>query len=282
MNGSELRAWRTSRGLYQRDVVAILTAGGVENVDQPTISEWERGIEPIPEGLGDVLEQAPDVPPPTQAPTTPAPARKPRSGRGRRPDPEPEPELERDDEQAGDAGDEQPAPGERDRAPKPVRPPTGAAGLPAVPAWSSEVRNQLERDLRALFAGDTFLVPVPVAQDDGQVVYRHEQAFMPGIAQLVGHADAFDGEVIRMNAPQMARAWAQLADESPRVRGILLALTYGGAWRGVVAATLPVLYSIGVHHGLIPPVLGGAGAAPPPAQVAQHEPAGDGVGAPAT
>jgi transcriptional regulator with XRE-family HTH domain len=249
VTGTELRAWRTSRGLYQRDVVRLLAAAGVDGIDQPTVSEWERGVEPIPDEVPALLESS-NAPPPTQEPApvgAPPPA------------------------------DEQPADEPRkDRAPRAVPPPGPVTrGVDSAP-WDAAVRSQLEKDLRTLFAGEAFLVPVPVADANGDVAYRHEEAFAPGIAQLVGYADAYDGQVIAMNAPAMARAWAALADESPQVRRFLMFLTYGGAWRGVIAASLPVVYAIGVHHGLIPPVLGGGGAAPP-----QPVAAGDEYGAPA-
>ena len=260
MNGAELRAWRTSRGLYQRDVVQLATDAGLPAVDQPTVSEWERGLAEVPAELDAHLARVAADYPVTGEPTpAPAPRKKSRARRAEAPEPEPEPDDDRDDEPAADDDRDEPA---VDSKPRPVTPPGRAAEHVRGVAWTREVRNQLERDLRVLFAGDTFLVPVPVQMPDGSVVEHTEEAAVPGIAQLVGFVDHFDGRVIEMNAPQMARAWAELADESPQVRRFLILLTYGGAWRGVVAATLPVVYSIAVHHGLIPPVLGGAGAAP--------------------
>lgn len=258
MTGAELRAWRTSRGLYQRDVVKLLTDAGLEGIDQPTISEWERGILEVSAEADAVLVAA-GTGIPVVAEPTPAPAaRKPKRERKREPEPAAEPDA--DDEQ------DEPAPAaeldEEERAPRPVQPAGQVRQNVQAITWDTGVRSQLEKDLRTLFAGDTFLVPVPVQRDDGSVEYAHEEAFQPGIAQLVAYMDEFDGYVIQANAAQMAHAWANLADESPKVRRILLMLTYGGAWRGVFAASLPVLYAIGVHHGLIPPVLGGAGAAP--------------------
>lgn len=267
MNGSELRDWRTSRGLYQRDVVKILTDGGL-TADQPMVSEYERGILEVPAEVDAALAAAAHAHPVTGEPT-PAPA--PRKSRAR-----PRAEQVREQVDAGDDGDDELEPDDgnesdpnadpdrdaEDRPPRPVRPAGKVAGDVQAVTWDTGVRSQLEKDLRVLFAGDVFLVPVPVQQADGSVEYAHEEGFQPGIAQLVGYMDPYDGAVIQMNAAAMAHAWASLADESPQVRRLLLMLTYGGAWRGVIAATLPVLYAIGVHHGLIPPVLGGAGAAP--------------------
>jgi transcriptional regulator with XRE-family HTH domain len=277
MNGADLRAWRTSRDLYQRDLVALVAeAGTVTGVDQPMVSEWERGLEPVPDAVAAILEAHTDAIPVTREPTpAPAPRRARRNAQARESKPrEPKPEPAADDDglEPEPAGDEPAAdPDAGDVAPKPIQP-RGPAPARAEP-WNPAVRSQLESDLRALFAGETFMVPVPVInQATGEVELVHEPAEMPGIATIVGAIDKFDGEVIRMNAAQMARAWAELADESPRVRRFLILLTYGGAWRGVIAATLPVVYSIGVHHGLIPPVLGGAGAAPQ--RMVEHDGAG--------
>jgi len=265
VTGAELRAWRTSRGLYQRDVVRILTEAGMA-MDQPTVSEYERGLAEVPAEAAAALAAVSADYPVTGEPTPAPPPRKPKRQRREAV------RAQIADEDDDDGQDDEPAPAARDddesdepqpdRAPRPVQPAGRREQAARGVAWSAEVRNQLERDPRVLFAGDTFLVPVPVQLPDGSIVEHAEEAAIPGLAQIVGFADPFDGRVIEMNAPQMARAWAELADESPTVRRWLILLTYGGAWRGVIAATLPVVYSIAVHHGLIPPVLGGAGAAP--------------------
>lgn len=267
MKGTELRSWRTSRDLFQRDVVKLLEDAGVEGIDQPTVSEWERGQAPIPDEVAALLEQAGQG---IAVTSEPQPAPKPRR-RKRAADPEPQPEPQPDDEPAAAAAADEPEPVDEpapgaDRAPRPLAGPEVVGPKPAV-TWSPAVRSQLEKDLRVLFAGQDFLVPVPVQMPDGSIVEHQETASMPGLAQLVGFVDEFDGRVIAMNADNMAHAWAELANESPQVRRLLMLLTYGGAWRGVAMATLPVVYSIGVHHGLIPPVLGAAGAAPQRPQV---------------
>jgi len=96
------------------------------------------------------------------------------------------------------------------------------------------------------------------------------EAVIPGMAQLVGMVDEFDGMVIRTYAPGMARAWAELARENEQVRRILNGLTYGGAYRGVLAASLPAILAIAAHHGAF-----GLGQpkAPPPPQPAEEYPA---------
>lgn len=111
--------------------------------------------------------------------------------------------------------------------------------------------DELEAALLTLFAGTSFMVPR--TQPDGTVT-QHE-AVIPGVAQIVGMADHFDGEIIRTYSPGMARAWAELARENPTVRKVLIGLTYGGAYRGVIMATAPALLAIAAHHGLVP--LGG-------------------------
>lgn len=115
---------------------------------------------------------------------------------------------------------------------------------PPAPRYDAE----LEAALLKLFAGEAFLVPK--MQPDGEVL--QEQAVIPGIAQVIGMYDQFDGMIIASYAPGMARAWAQLAAENDNVRRMLIFVTYGGAWRGVMVATAPPLLAIAAHHSLLP------------------------------
>jgi hypothetical protein len=113
---------------------------------------------------------------------------------------------------------------------------------------------ELEDALLKMFAGEHFLVPRKTPEGIIQV-----EASIPGIAQIVGMYDEFDGQIIQTYAPGMAKAWAELARVNPGVRRILNGLTYGGAYRGVMAASLPPLVAILAHHGAIPG-FGGPGA----------------------
>lgn len=147
-------------------------------------------------------------------------------------------------------------PGERDRAPKP----SAVKPRELLPA-RGEIA-ELEDALLKLFAGEHFLVPRKTPEGVVQV-----EAVIPGIAQVVAMYDEFDGQIIQTYAPGMAKAWAELARVNPTVRKILIGLTYGGAYRGVMAASLPPLIAILAHHGALPN-FGGPGrvveAAPPP------------------
>lgn len=119
----------------------------------------------------------------------------------------------------------------------------------------------LERALLNLFAGETFYVPRK--NEQGEIV--QQEATIPGVAQVVGMFDEFDGMVIGAYAPGMARAWAQLAAENDAVHKMLTFVTYGGAWRGVMVATAPPLLAIAAHHGALP--VGRFGPAEEPEQV---------------
>lgn len=129
-----------------------------------------------------------------------------------------------------------------DRAPQAVRPP---------PAPKSE-QAELERELLALLVGATFTVPGP----DG----NPRDAVVPGVATFVGMFDEFDAAVLEAWAPAMAHAWAELAQQNPRVRTILRWITTGGNVRGVLTVTLPPAVMIAAHHGLVPAHLFGGSA----------------------
>jgi hypothetical protein len=69
--------------------------------------------------------------------------------------------------------------------------------------------------------------------------------------------DEFDGQVVALNAERLARAWADLAQQSPTVRRALEALLMGSAWGSAIGTTAMVAVPILVRHGIAPPeVLG--------------------------
>lgn len=144
-----------------------------------------------------------------------------------------------------------------DKPPRPSR----SVGRDLAPA-RGEIA-ELEDALLKMFAGEHFLVPRKTPEGVIQV-----EASIPGIAQIVGMYDEFDGQIIQTYAPGMAKAWAELARVNPGVRRILNGLTYGGAYRGVMAASLPPIIAILAHHGAIPG-FGGPGANAP---VVDHPP----------
>lgn len=80
--------------------------------------------------------------------------------------------------------------------------------------------------------------------DDGFFYYD-------GIAGLVSLVHQGDGMLIAAHGPNMAKAWADLADESPKVRQVLEMLMTGGAWGGVLMAMTPVVMGIMANHGLL-------------------------------
>lgn len=127
----------------------------------------------------------------------------------------------------------------KDAAPRPL------SLAPAKPR--SDDIKQLEAALLTFFRGESFLVPKEMPDGTTQQV----EATIPGLAQMIGMVDEFDGQIIQIYAPGMARAWAQLASENPMVHRWLNALTYGGAYRGVLAASLPAVMAIVMHHGVL-------------------------------
>jgi hypothetical protein len=65
--------------------------------------------------------------------------------------------------------------------------------------------------------------------------------------------DDFDGQVVVLNAERLARAWADLAQQSPTVRKALEALLMGSAWGSAIGTTAMVALPILVRHGIAPP-----------------------------
>lgn len=282
MTADEFRARRMELALYQGNLAEQLAGLGLElpggqKIDQPAISMMERGKLPIPAEVASAMAQqvqrGNDQPPPVgqgraadgggqrrsrkrvqrKAPAAePAPAPAAAAGEDgpQQPPAEPAPP-------AGDAPPVQPAP-----PPAGDAPPAAIAPRPRV-TFDEAARSQLESDLRDFFAGQHFIMPVRVQVADGSYEIQHQDGFIPGLAQVVGAVDSYDGRVIELHAASMARAWADLAAENPRVRAFLMGVTYGGAWRGVIAATLPVVLAIAANHGApLPAFLGGPAPAP--------------------
>lgn len=274
MTGDEFRARRMELGLYQGNLAQQLQALGLElpggqKIDQPAISQMERGRLPIPAevaaALATSVQKGNDSPPPVGGHgRSSAGEQQPRKPRSRVRKREQQPAAAAAPPPAAEGGDPQPAGGvtppspPADAPPEPEperqkdRPPAPPESLPqpGPSSWDATTKSQLESDLRDLFAGQSFLVPMRVALDDGSYEIRQQEAFIPGLAQVVGAVDTYDGQVIELHAASMAHAWAELANENPTVRRFLMGMTYGGAWRGVIAATLPVVLAIAGNHGL--------------------------------
>lgn len=73
----------------------------------------------------------------------------------------------------------------------------------------------------------------------------------PALAYSIAGDDWAAGFVTE-RAPILAEAWYKLAQESPPVRRILVKLTTGSAWGGVIAASLMTAVPLLAHHGLLP------------------------------
>lgn len=294
MTGDEFRARRMALQLYQGHLAEQLQTLGLmlpgdQKIDQPAISMMERGKLPIPaEVAAALLERVTpgaDAPPPVGQPRASADGQQ-RGGKRKRvarksAEPPAAAVVDGDGVQAGavTAGEPQPppapAPDPQVKPPAPASPPPAAddggrrdrppvaapAGVTAPRVtWDEAAKSQLESDLRDVFAGQRFLVPVRTEVAPGEYEIRHQEGFIPGVAQAAGLLGGPDDErAIVLYSAAMARAWADLADENTAVRRFLMGLTYGGAWRGVIAATLPCILAIAGNHGLgLPSFLGGA------------------------
>jgi transcriptional regulator with XRE-family HTH domain len=227
--GRRLRLDRRKAGLSQEGLAEVL------GVDKDTVSQMENNRLPLSTAAKAFSASPPArVPAEPRAPApAPSPADEPLSGLGAEDKDGPGPRVGPD------------ASPERDAAPRP-------AIRPAAAPREGEIK-ELEEALLKLFAGEAFLVPRP--QPDGSTI--QVEAVIPGLAQMVGMVDEFDGQIIRTYAPGMARAWADLARVNPTVRRVLMGLTFGGAYRGVIAATLPATLAIMAHHGMLPQLGGG-------------------------
>lgn len=251
--GRRLRLDRRKAGLDQEGLARQL------GVDVDTVSKMERDLVPLTDKAKEFSANVPARVPTGPRPATPKPEGPQKPGE--------EPGLPSVEEEAEGLG---PRVEHSDAAPKPGRTPKPSMAL-APPGEIAE----LERALLKMFAGEAFLIP----RTDPEGNVTQVEAIIPGVAQAVGMFDEFDGMIIRTYAPGMAKAWAELARVNPTVRKVLTGLTYGGAYRGVVAATLPAALAIMAHHGMLPQ-LGGGGppvvdhppAAPPPAPEPQHAP----------
>jgi transcriptional regulator with XRE-family HTH domain len=220
VTGDDVRRWRESSGLYQRDVARLLGVGTDVQDGSSTVSKIERNRQSVPDELARMVLAGPLT---IERPPGDEPAGTPRRKPGR---------------PKGSRTRKRPA----DKAPRATGPPPAPRGEQA----------ELERELLALLVGATFTVPGP----DG----APRDAVVPGVATFVGMFDEFDAQVIEAWAPAMAHAWAELAQQNPRVRQILRWMTTGGNVRGVLTVTLPPVVMIAAHHGLVPAHLFGGAA----------------------
>ena len=225
--GRRLRLQRRKSALDQEGLAKLL------GVTKEEVSAMENNKQPLSQHAEAFLAN-----PPQKVPASPSPPPRPKkraAGEG--------PAAPSSVEPLPDVDEAQDGPGPRVERPDAAPRPEPSRDIKPLPREADI--EELERALRILFAGESFLVPRE--QPDGSI--QHVEALVPGLAQLVGTVDEFDGMVIRTYAPGMAKAWADLARENATVRKILIGMTYGGAYRGVIAASLPPLMAIAVHHG---------------------------------
>jgi hypothetical protein len=77
------------------------------------------------------------------------------------------------------------------------------------------------------------------------------------MVELIGNVtsgfDKYDGSVIVDNAPKLAEALVELANESPRAKRVLEGMLEGGAWAGVGAVVgWEIVTPIALHHRMLP------------------------------
>lgn len=82
-----------------------------------------------------------------------------------------------------------------------------------------------------------------------------EELFSAPALVYAARGDAWAQNHIATSAPAVAKAWADLADESPAVKRILSRITEGTAWGAVIVATGAYAVPLVAHHGLLPPPL---------------------------
>ena len=87
-------------------------------------------------------------------------------------------------------------------------------------------------------------------------------AELAAVAKVVGVVSPVDGVTILSHAPDVAEAFARLAEQNPRVKKLLTAGTTGSAWLGVVVAVGAMGLELAGNHGI------GLFAPPPPSSPA--------------
>lgn len=151
---------------------------------------------------------------------------------------------------------------------------------------------KLELSMFVFFAGKEIAYAYPLP--NGKMETRITRQM--GLCDMLPPAD---GAIVRDRAAEMAHAWADWARTNSRVDAFLSFFIVEGGFKGVVAATTPVIFSILANHGVDPLSFflgpldgliggpkhagsngGGAGAADVPAFVVGETPpgaAGDGT-----
>jgi hypothetical protein len=89
--------------------------------------------------------------------------------------------------------------------------------------------------------------PLPPKPRKGELAKPLTETYV-GIGVLISPFDPACGMAVMTNAQACAESLEELARVNPAVRRALVALTQTGAWGGVIAAHLPLLAVIAVHH----------------------------------
>lgn len=90
----------------------------------------------------------------------------------------------------------------------------------------------------------------------GQLQSSVEQFYL-FIAMGISMVDPYDGMVIGNKAPDLAKAWVDLARTNPKVRKMLQRMTTGSGTGAIVMAHAMTIYPILEHHEMLPSFLGG-------------------------
>jgi hypothetical protein len=125
-----------------------------------------------------------------------------------------------------DAGAQTPPPAGADRPPR-------ARGKRAAPAAATEPADRRPASIRKIQDGLTQLF------------------VLLGLAGSVW-VDEWSGQVIVLNAERNARAWADLAAQSPTVRKALEGLLVGSAWGTAIGTTAMTAVPILARYGVLP------------------------------
>jgi len=73
------------------------------------------------------------------------------------------------------------------------------------------------------------------------------------LGMMIVPIDQTCGMATAQNAPSIAAAWSNLADQNPRVKQALERILSGGAWGEVFMAHMPLLMVVLTHHKMLPP-----------------------------
>lgn len=134
--------------------------------------------------------------------------------------------------------------------------PDGTAQVVTPPPEATEIREEPERTRRPAPKPRVRVKPLEARLHEffGKIepLKGTEGHYFTGIAGMVSMFNYQDGTIIAMNSENMAKAWANLAQNNERVKRYLEWMLSGGAWGEVFVATSPVILAIMMNHGISP------------------------------